>query len=292
MTVTPIQDVSETALMVAVWRAQENDHPNPLYRDPFALKLAGERGKEIIARFSKTRMMMSCWMMAIRTRIIDELIEQAAANGVDTVLNLGAGLDTRPYRLNLPENLRWIEADYPHIIALKESRLAAERPVCRLTRIPCNLTAPEARQALLSTVAGDTKQTLVLTEGVIPYLTVSDVAALADELHAQPAFHFWIVDYFAPCVRQFWQREARKHRMENAPFRFDPQDYFAFFAQHGWRSKGIHWMQDAARRFARPAPAFVRYFYLLRGLFMSKRARDEMRHSMAYILFERVPDDA
>jgi O-methyltransferase involved in polyketide biosynthesis len=105
MTTTPIQDVSETALMVVVWRAHENDHPKPLYRDPFALKLAGERGKQIAAHFPKIRKMISCWMMAIRTRIIDELIEHAADNGVDTVLNLGAGLDTRPYRLNLPKEL-------------------------------------------------------------------------------------------------------------------------------------------------------------------------------------------
>src|SRR6516165_9245350 len=96
MSTAPIQDVSETALMVAMWRAHENGHPKPLYRDPFALKLAGERGKQIIIDFPKTRMMMSCWMMAIRTRIIDELIAHAAENEVDTVLNLGAGLDARP----------------------------------------------------------------------------------------------------------------------------------------------------------------------------------------------------
>jgi methyltransferase (TIGR00027 family) len=118
MTTAPIQDVSETALMVAMWRAHENGHPKPLYRDPFALKLARERGKQIIIDFPKTRMMMSCWMMAIRTRIIDELIAHAAENEVDTVLNLGAGLDARPYRLNLPKDLLWIEVDYPNIIEL------------------------------------------------------------------------------------------------------------------------------------------------------------------------------
>jgi methyltransferase (TIGR00027 family) len=289
LTTTPIQDVSETALMVAMWRAHENDHPKPLYRDPFALKLAGERGKQIAAHFPKSRMMISCWMMAIRTRIIDELIEHAAGNGVDTVLNLGAGLDTRPYRLNLPKELLWIEVDYPNIIELKESRLAGESPACKLARIPCNLTDPKARQALLSNMTGEAKRGLVLAEGVIPYLTETDVGALADELHSQAAFRYWIVDYFSSYVRHYEQQETNKLRMENAPFQFDPKDYFGFFAQHGWRSKEVHWVQDAARRFGRPAPASMRYWYLLRGIFMSKETREKMRNSMAYILFERDP---
>src|SRR5580692_642368 len=107
-TSVPIQDVSETALMVAMWRARENEHPKPLFRDPFAAKLAGERGRQIIAGLPKRRAFMSHWMMAIRTAIIDEMIRKAIAEGVDTILNLGAGLDTRPYRMDLPGDLLWI----------------------------------------------------------------------------------------------------------------------------------------------------------------------------------------
>ena len=79
--------------MVAMWRAAENTQPNPLYRDPLALKLAGSRGREIIKDLPMAG--ISRWMMAIRTRVIDDLIREAVADGVDLVLNLGAGLDTR-----------------------------------------------------------------------------------------------------------------------------------------------------------------------------------------------------
>ena len=72
--------------------------------------------------------------MVIRTVIIDDLIKRAIAKGVDTIINLGAGLDTRPYRMDLPRSLRWIEVDYFHVIALKETRLAEETPRCRLER--------------------------------------------------------------------------------------------------------------------------------------------------------------
>src|SRR5262249_61686072 len=94
----PIQDVSETALMVAMWRAAENTHPNPLYRDPLALKLAGDRGRQIIKGLPKGHTSMRHWMMAIRTRVIGGLIRDSVADGGGLGLNRGARPDTRPYR--------------------------------------------------------------------------------------------------------------------------------------------------------------------------------------------------
>ena len=45
---TPIRNVSDTAVWVAMYRARENDRPNGLFRDPFARRLAGERGEQIL----------------------------------------------------------------------------------------------------------------------------------------------------------------------------------------------------------------------------------------------------
>jgi O-methyltransferase involved in polyketide biosynthesis len=39
----------------------------------------------------------------------------------------------------LPEDLRWVEVDYPHVIGFKESRLTEEAPRCRLKRIELDL---------------------------------------------------------------------------------------------------------------------------------------------------------
>ena len=125
-----IQNVSDTAFMVAGFRAAENERPNPLFRDPLAARLAGDHGENILATMPTA--FIGAWSVVIRTVIIDNLISQAIAEGVDTILNLGAGLDTRPYRMALPKTLRWVEVDYPHVIALKEERLAGEEPRCRL----------------------------------------------------------------------------------------------------------------------------------------------------------------
>ncbi len=181
MTLQPIRDVSETALMVAMWRAAENTQPNPLYRDPLALKLAGDRGSEIIKGIPRAD--MCCWGMAIRTRIIDDLIRDAVAGGVDLVLNLGAGLDTRPYRMELPANFHWVEVDRAEIIEMKERRLIGEKPVCKLERVACDLADAAARRTLLASVKAKSGTALVLTEGVIYYLSEYEVGTLASDLH-------------------------------------------------------------------------------------------------------------
>src|SRR6476646_4620178 len=151
-----IQNVSDTAFMVAGFRAAENERPNPLFRDPLAARLAGEHGGEILATMPYS--VVGAWSVVIRTVIIDELITRAIGEGVDTVLNLGAGLDTRPYRMALPEDLRWVEVDYPHVIGFKESRLTEEAPRCRLKRIELDLTDRQALRRFLADMSARATQ--------------------------------------------------------------------------------------------------------------------------------------
>jgi len=89
-----IQSVSDTAFMVAGCRAAESERPKPLFRDPLAAKLVGDRGEKILA--TVPRRFFIAWSVVIRTVIIDDYIRQAIAAGVDTILNLSAGLDTGP----------------------------------------------------------------------------------------------------------------------------------------------------------------------------------------------------
>jgi methyltransferase (TIGR00027 family) len=114
-----IEDVSDTAFMVAGFRAVETERPRPLFRDPLAAKLAGDRGKTNLATVPKN--FIGAWSVVIRTVTIDDFIRQAIADGVDTIVNLGAGLDTRPYRVDLPKSLRWIEVDFPQMIELRKA---------------------------------------------------------------------------------------------------------------------------------------------------------------------------
>src|SRR5207253_2278637 len=95
------------------------------------------------------------WPMIVRTAVMDELTLRAIKrDGVDTVLNLAAGLDTRPYRLPLAPSLRWIEVDFPDVIAYKKEQLAGERPMSTLEHVGIDLTDQDRRRALFARVGG------------------------------------------------------------------------------------------------------------------------------------------
>lgn len=284
-----IQNVSDTAFMVATYRAMETERPDALFRDPLAAKLAGEHGKAIVADLPRGARFGE-WFIAIRTHIIDGFIRSAIDGGIDTVVNLGAGLDTRPYRMNLPASLHWIEVDFPPIIALKEERLADETPSCRLERIALDLSETDKRRQLFAEIAAKSDKVLVLAEGVIPYLSNDAVGALADALRAETAFRYWIVDYLSPQARHHRRRRENRMKMKNAPFIFDPDDYFSFFQKHGWQAKETLYVPQEAERLKRPiALPFVFKLWVILGNLLSRgERRNTFRKSVGYVLFQPI----
>jgi methyltransferase (TIGR00027 family) len=287
---TLIRDVSDTAFMVAAFRAMEGEREDALFHDPLSKKLAGEQGRKIVAALpgGTPRTQLMAWLMAVRTVIIDELIHTSLAEGTDAVLCLGAGLDTRPYRLDLPGSLCWIEVDFRHIIELKEGLLMGERARCLVERVQLDLGDLPARRKLLEDIGARFKRVLVLTEGVVVYLTVEAAAGLADDLTSQRTFAQWIVDYISPTTVRFSRR--RGAAMRNAPFLFDPKDAFGFFKEHGWACREIRYLWDEGARLRRPLPMPGAMGALMRlsSLFMSSARRAQMRRFMGYMLLDRV----
>ncbi|MEQ1915004.1 MAG: SAM-dependent methyltransferase [Sideroxydans sp.] len=287
MTDTTIQNVPDTAYMAAAYRAIESERPDALFRDPLADKLSGERGRAILASLPP-QAMMGGWTVIIRTCIIDALIQQAITQGVGTILNLGAGLDTRPYRMALPETLRWIEVDHPTLIEWKRTQLAQEKPRCQLERIALDLADQHARQQLLDEVAKRSGKVLVLTEAVTPYLPEEAVAALGADLRARAAMQYWIVDYFSPASYEYRRRSGMSRAMKNAPFLFEPNDYFGFFATAGWQPKEIKYFAKEAQGLHRPAPFpwHIRLITSVLGLLMPPEKRRAMKRYAGFVLFE------
>src|SRR5437762_8222050 len=99
-TTMAIDNISDTARWVAVYRAMESARPDAIFRDPFADRLAGERGHQILDAMPHGR--TYAWPMIVRTAVFDEIILDAVQKRhVDLVVNLAAGLDARPWRLPL-----------------------------------------------------------------------------------------------------------------------------------------------------------------------------------------------
>src|SRR6266851_9695835 len=135
---TLIHNISDTALWVAVYRARETERPDALFRDPFARRLSGARGEEIAASMPFSDRATWAWVM--RTVLFDQFITEQIQQGVDLVVNLAAGLDARPYRMDLPSSLKWVEVDLPELLTYKEEILAKEKPVCALDRVRLDLS--------------------------------------------------------------------------------------------------------------------------------------------------------
>ena len=279
-----IQDVSDTSLWVAYYRAKETERPDALFRDPFAKALVGERGQKIANSMKKIGRYTE-WSVVSRTVIIDRYIQNLIQEGIDTVINLGAGLDTRPYRMDLPNSLRWIEVDYPHINELKEKTLKNEKPRCQLTRVNLDLADNEKRKQFLKDEGAKTRKALVITEGVIPYLTPEQVTALSNDLQAESSLQFWITEYFHSAVYRYLKHSVRTKRMQNAPFQFYPDDWFGFFGNLGWEKKDIQFANEIAVQFGRkiPMPWFGRIFML----FASKERLDIMKRMSGHVLWKK-----
>src|SRR3954467_3446715 len=103
-----INHVSDTSLLVASCRAVESARPDAFFQDPYAARLAGERGMAMCRELPHREMME--FGIAIRTKFIDELLLDTISNvRLKAVVSVGSGLDTRPWRLKLPADLLWLE---------------------------------------------------------------------------------------------------------------------------------------------------------------------------------------
>jgi methyltransferase (TIGR00027 family) len=279
-----IRDVSDTALWVAQYRAVESDRPDALFRDPLAKILVGERGPAIAGRFTRMGKFAE-WSVIARTIIIDEYIQNALREGVDAVVNLGAGLDTRPYRMDLPASLPWVEADFAHMVQFKEDKLRDEVPHCALKRVGVDLSDDAARSEFLSSVVPGARRILVLTEGVVPYLREEQVAALAQDLRARPEFALWIVEYFSEFSYRYLKRATQSAQMLNSPFRFFPSSWMEFFRERGWERSQLRFYGEVARRFNRQPP--LPFIAKLIMRFMSKERIAQMQSLSGYLLLSR-----
>ncbi len=229
-----IRNISDTALWVAVYRAEESERRNPLFRDPYARKLAGERGAQIAAgmRFAQRH----SWSYVARTWVVDQIIEAEVQRGTDMVINLAAGLDSRPYRMTVPASLRWVEVDLPDMLNYKLEVLAGERPMCALERVPLDLRNTTARRELFQRLGSEAKCALVISEGLIIYLGPDAVAELARDLSAQPSFRRWANDLANPALLKMLQKTLGGQLAEaGSPLKFGPREGTAFFENYGWK---------------------------------------------------------
>lgn len=280
-----ITRIADTARWVAYYRAMETERPDAVFKDPFARRLAGERGESIVRTLPGAKQM--AWAMIVRTAVMDEIILRTIREGADCVLNLAAGLDARPWRLPLPPTLRWVDVDQGEMIDLKVSTLKDEPTTCQYEAVRLDLSERSARRDLLARIGAGCRRGLVITEGLLVYLEPAHVAELAQDLHAEPGLRNWLTDLASPGLLKMLERRVGKAVREgNAPFRFGPAENTDFFRPYGWRE--VEWRSQfhEGLRLHRTFP--MAHFWNFLGRFMGARRRAEGMRFAGIALLERA----
>jgi methyltransferase (TIGR00027 family) len=245
-----IRNISDTACMAAAYRARENERPDALFRDPFARRLAGARGEQIADTLHESS--RHTWAWVTRTWLFDQFITEQIKEGVDMVVNLAAGLDARPYRMTLPPTLKWIEVDLPDLLADKQEALRRETPTCALERIPLDLANVPARRELFEQLGQKAQKALIVTEGLLIYLTAEEVGSLAEDLARPASFQRWVLEVASPgLLRMLQQQIGEPLSQAGAPLKFGPPEGPEFFTAHRWRPIDVRSMLKTAARLKR-----------------------------------------
>jgi methyltransferase (TIGR00027 family) len=225
--------VQDTARWVAMARALESERKDALFTDPLARKLAGPVGMDLVNRLSGGK--RGIWPVVARTHLIDQLVLRAVRDGADAVLNLAAGLDTRPYRMQLTGSLTWVEVDQSDVIAEKETSLRDSSPVCRLERVALDLSSQDERGRFLTEVGARFRRVLAITEGLLCYLPKEAAMGIAGDLRAVPVVFRWITDLPNSAVVRFVEKRTRGAMQGTAKLQFAPDEGPAVFEPLGWK---------------------------------------------------------
>ena len=187
--------VSRTAGATTLWRARESARPSGrrLFDDPLADAFLDWRLRWAV-RLSRLPLVGAAmpWTLidghwagsrgtvVARTRYIDDVLRDALRQGAEQVVILGAGFDSRAYRIPGIDRVRVFEVDLPVTQASKRSlvlrRLGALPP--HVTLIPADLTAPGLDAVMGGAGFRAEAVTFFICEGVTHYLSARAVDAL------------------------------------------------------------------------------------------------------------------
>ena len=236
------------ARLMAANRAVEATRRDPLYRDPFAHELAGEDGW---AAWHAVR--QASWpgyavgpdpYLTIITRFFDDALIGAVRTAAMTqVVIVGAGMDTRAFRLEWPTGVRLFEVDTADVFEHKERvlRQLGAQPLCR-RQVMVTRTHGSLKSALRCSDFDPTHKTAFLIERP-QYLRPQAADRLLRELTALASDGSWVglsLLSDATVRSNFMQPLLRKlEAVGLPPWRFGVDDPEAWLSAYGWSARGV-----------------------------------------------------
>lgn len=239
-----MKPISQTAFYCAGVRMRDAELEKPVCGDVYARAFMNEDGLKILEKFNDETWPNSS--NVARHRIIDDLLrEELAANPKLCVVIIGAGFDSRAYRLN---GGTWVELDEPQVIAYKNERLPVAKATNELQRIAIDF-ATDSLEEKLSSFAGG-RPLVVVIEGVFMYLEQETIRQLLQTLHRLFPQHKLICDLMN---RSFFEKYGRtiheKLTGMGASFKFTADNPEELFVQNGYRRTAVFSIVERSMEF-------------------------------------------
>ena len=182
---------SNTAAYMALFRAVESARPEEhrLFSDPLAASLL-PTSLRFVAKIANLPMIGRIvpavldvgWPRTrssgvVRTRLIDAMVKEAIIDGAGQLVLLGAGFDSRAYRLQQARRVTVFEVDHPDIFSARNVVLDGVNPRVQRREVSADL-AGEWEPALVDAGFDPARPTMWLAEGLFFYLTEDAVRRL------------------------------------------------------------------------------------------------------------------
>jgi methyltransferase (TIGR00027 family) len=182
-------------------------------------------------------------LIACRKRYIDDKLDQVLGD-IDSVVVLGAGMDTRAYRLARRSDIPVFEVDLP--VNIDRKKAAVQRALGGVPTSVHLVPLDFERDDLIGTLTGNGYRpdacTFFIWEGVTQYLTEDAVRATLDALRVAASGSRLVFTYvrkdFIDGVNMYGAAMLYKRfRQRQQVWRFglDPEDVSAFIAEYGWQ---------------------------------------------------------
>lgn len=259
-----------TAVGVARVRAMESRRENALFHDPLAAAFAaagglssepGSSGRNGPAsgldEAARRRWGGVAFSIVIRTRFLDDLLAEAVGAGCRQVVLLGAGMDSRAYRLDWPPGVRLFELDTAEPLDFKESVLRTEAAVPRCERLPVVADLRDDWPAALAAAGHDPAQpTAWIAEGLLIYLPQDDVQRLLERVGAlsAPGSRMGLTLGGRQTLEHFAEdRGTDRGTAADLWVSVMPEDPVGWLADLGWEA-GTFTVRERAAAYGRPLP--------------------------------------
>lgn len=278
---TKLNHVNETAYSAALCRVQDgfgNDSDKSFLENLIKTQIGSNVPNNSEKGIAK-------WIIRVRTIAFDNFIQNLICTGeIDGVLNIGAGMDLRMTKMNLKDDVTWIECDIGEIVKIKKKLISRFNITCNYEIFETDVTDSISMRKLISYASGKCSKILVNSEGLLCYLSKEQVINLSDLLFEKPNVLYWSFDLNSPwAINNMNAKQKKEYNKKTYSIKFAPVEGAFFLPPNLWQTHHVELAAGFARKCKIPIPQPWR---LLLGL-ASKKTKNNFENACSFNVMKR-----